>query len=104
MNKKWLIIIGAVLLVGLAVIMLRSKGLCPLSIKTGVSASAANYLAQARELENKGELLAAKEIYQKLAVEFAGSSEMANWQKKIEGLNIKLLFYFLDRLFWNLSQ
>lgn len=92
MNKKWVILIAAVLLTGLALIIFKFKGMGSLGMNTGVSGSAGAALAQARDLENKGELLAAKEAYQKLVNEFAGSSEMANWQKKIEELNIKLLF------------
>ncbi|MCX5711927.1 MAG: LysM peptidoglycan-binding domain-containing protein, partial [Candidatus Omnitrophica bacterium] len=37
-------------------------------------------------------LLDEKNIYQKLVSDFPGSNEAANWQKKSEDLNIKLLF------------
>ena len=49
-------------------------------------------LSQARQLEIKGELLEAKSIYQKLVNEFTESPEVANWQKRAEDINIKLLF------------
>ena len=49
-------------------------------------------LAQAKELEAKGQLLAAKNVYQELVNNFPGSADIMNWQKKAEDLNIKLLF------------
>lgn len=49
-------------------------------------------LNQARGFEGKGALLEAKNAYQGLIDNFGGSAEIANWQKKIEELNIKLLF------------
>jgi len=48
--------------------------------------------AQAKALEAKGQLLAAKGAYQELISNFPGSSEVMNWQKKAEDINIKLLF------------
>jgi len=49
-------------------------------------------LAQAKELEVKGQLLAAKNAYQELINNFPGSADIMNWQKRAEDLNIKLLF------------
>jgi len=54
--------------------------------------TAHSLLNQARQLEIKGELLEAKSIYQKLVNEFTESPEVANWQKRVEDINIKLLF------------
>ena len=47
---------------------------------------------QARMLEAKGNLLEAKLLYQKLVNDSPESSEVMDWQKKAEDLNIKLLF------------
>ncbi len=55
-------------------------------------ASAGSLLNEARKLEAKGDLLGAKEAYQKLVNDFVQSPEVANWQKKVEEINIKLLF------------
>jgi len=52
----------------------------------------ANLLAQAKGLEAGGNLLAAQAVYQKLISDFANSSEVMNWQRKVEEINIKLLF------------
>lgn len=47
---------------------------------------------EAKNLEAKGDLLAAKNTYQKLTTDYPNSSEVMNWQKKIESINMKLLF------------
>jgi len=54
--------------------------------------SVSSLLAQAKSLETGGSLLEAKEAYQKLVNNFSNSGEIMNWQKKVEFLNIKLLF------------
>lgn len=93
MNKKIVIIavLVAVLLLGIFVFLNCRRGPCPLAKgKGGVSLSA--LLNQAKDLQNKGDLLAARDAYARLLDEFTSSSEAANWQKKVEDLNIKLLF------------
>lgn len=97
MNKKILIIIiiAALALVA-AIFLFLKKGnfvsQAGVGIGTGMTASASSLLNQAKSLEAKGELLAAKETFQKLINDFPGSSEVMNWQKQAEDLNIKLLF------------
>lgn len=54
--------------------------------------SAANLALQARQFETKGNLLNAKLLYQKLVTDFPESPLVADWQKKAEEINIKLLF------------
>jgi lipoprotein-anchoring transpeptidase ErfK/SrfK len=49
-------------------------------------------LAQVKEAQGKGDLLNAKVAYQKLVSDFPNSQEVMNWQKKIDDINIKLLF------------
>lgn len=48
--------------------------------------------AKAADFLSKGDLFAAKSVYQQLINEFPNSPEVINWQKKIEEINIKLLF------------
>jgi lipoprotein-anchoring transpeptidase ErfK/SrfK len=43
-------------------------------------------------LEAKGSLIEARAIYQRLISEFTSAGEVMNWQKKLEDLNIKILF------------
>jgi len=56
----------------------------------GLSAQA--LLSQAKILQAKGDLVDAKAVYQKLVNDFSNSSEVTNWQKRIDALNIRLLF------------
>jgi lipoprotein-anchoring transpeptidase ErfK/SrfK len=57
---------------------------------TGLSLSSLH--AQAKEAEARGNLLTARSLYQQLMTDFANSSEVSSWQKKLDELNIKLLF------------
>jgi len=90
-NKKVIIIvlIAVFLIVGLFIIL--SKGGSG-GISDPGRASVSILLAQAKDADNKGNFLDEKNIYQKLVSDFPGSSEVANWQKKSEDLNIRLLF------------
>ncbi|MCX5709421.1 MAG: L,D-transpeptidase family protein [Candidatus Omnitrophica bacterium] len=93
MNKKILIIVAvcAAVLLGLFVFLKCGRGLCPLTKgKSGVSLS--GMLNQARDLQNKGDLLGSRDAYVKLLNEFTNSNDALNWQRKVEELNIKLLF------------
>ncbi|MDP2044147.1 MAG: L,D-transpeptidase family protein [Candidatus Omnitrophota bacterium] len=54
--------------------------------------SARSLLNQARQFEAKGSELEAKDVYQKLVNDFPESPDVAGWQKKVEDINIKLLF------------
>lgn len=63
-----------------------------LLLKQGRISSQASLLTQAKDWETKGGLLEAKGIYQRLINEFPNAGEIINWQKKIEDLNLKLLF------------
>jgi len=91
-NKKILAAIIALIITGvifLAFNLRRPARTCNAKAK-GVSASA--ILAQAKGQEIKNNLLEAKLLYQKLVDDFPGASEVVNWQKKSEEMNIKLLF------------
>jgi lipoprotein-anchoring transpeptidase ErfK/SrfK len=68
------------------------KASLPLRIDKGKVTSISGLANRAADLEAKGGLLEAKSLYQKLTDDFPNSSEIAHWQKKIEELNIKLLF------------
>ena len=91
MNKKILIIIPAVLILLIIFIGINlKKSGASLQIKS--SGSASSLLNQAKDFEAKSNLLEAKAIYQKLENDFPSSNEVMNWEKKIEEINIKLLF------------
>ena len=93
MNRKvlWIIIVAVIILSGFIIFNLKSG--CNFSPGIGrVNGSASALAVQAKELLAKGDLTAAKNVYLKLLNGFTNSSEAMNWQKKIEELNIKLLF------------
>ena len=66
--------------------------MAPLSKGKSKGSSVSSLVAAAKSLEMGGSLLEAKEAYQKLVNDFSNSGEVMNWQKKVESLNIKLLF------------
>jgi lipoprotein-anchoring transpeptidase ErfK/SrfK len=94
MIRRLLLVIAAFFLIGLAIVIsLKIKQSYIASrIKENKAISISNLTTQAQELKGKGNLLEAKAIYQKLINEFPNSVEIMNWQKKVEELNIKLLF------------
>lgn len=55
---------------------------------SGISA----LLTQVKALEDSGDVLAAKAVYQKLINDYPNRKEVAEWQKKIEQININILF------------
>ena len=56
------------------------------------SASITKLLGKAKEFESKGDISGVKGVYQQLVEDFPNSSEVMNWLKKIESINIKSLF------------
>ena len=93
MNKRVLVAIIAVgIILGGLMIFNVIKG-CSLGLGSGsMNTSASGLLNKAKGLMVKGDLLGARNIYLKLVNDFTNSSEVMNWQKKAEELNIKLLF------------
>ena len=54
--------------------------------------SISSLLSQARQFETKGSDSEAKVLYQRLINDFPEFSDVVDWQRKIEEINIKLLF------------
>ena len=92
MNKKILIIALSVIVVVAIFVTLGFRKTAGVIKPNKNHFTVHSLLNQARQLEIKGELLEAKSIYQKLVNEFTESPEVANWQKRVEDINIKLLF------------
>ena len=94
--RNRILIIGGIIVVIIAgfILLSMNKAQRPaLETKQGGSPlSQSALLAQAKELEAKGQLMAAKKAYQELVNNFSGSSDIMNWQKKTEDLGIRLLF------------
>ena len=92
MDKKKLIIIAGIFILVVIIMVFNTKKIkAPLS-QGFASSGSSSLISQAKELEKNNELLNAKTMYIKLVNEFPSSGEIMNWQKKIENLNIKLLF------------
>lgn len=90
-KKLWLMVAGGIVLIAAVLIFTFKKDTLNMpSFKEGASAS--GLLNEAKELEARGDLVNARNAYQKLINEFTSSSEIMNWQKKVENYNIKLLF------------
>ncbi|MDD2680178.1 MAG: L,D-transpeptidase family protein, partial [Candidatus Omnitrophica bacterium] len=93
MNKKVLLAAGVVAIVLiLALSFAVKKGKNHFARQASGGASAQAFLNEARALQAKGDLSGAKAAYQRLVNDFPNSSDVMNWQKKIDDLNIRLLF------------
>ncbi len=88
------IIIAAMVITGIVFIFGRKKTgkRVARAPRPQAAVSARSLSNQAHQLEAKGSLLEAKLLYQKLINDFPQSSEVMDWQKRTEEINIKLLF------------
>jgi lipoprotein-anchoring transpeptidase ErfK/SrfK len=89
-NKKLMLIIiaaAAVIVLAAAVFYMKRSG-APVAATGETSALS----AEAKKSEENGNVLSARTAYQKLINDYPNSREVANWQKKFEDLNIRLLF------------
>ena len=62
---------------------------CAVSSIGSPNVSAGALLNEAKTLEAKNDILGARNIYQNLVGQFVNSSEIMNWQKKLDDLNRK---------------
>ncbi|MFA5117843.1 MAG: L,D-transpeptidase family protein [Candidatus Omnitrophota bacterium] len=93
MKKILLIVIPLIFIVSVFFLLLKMNGRnMPQQMAGGAGGSVSSLVAQAKEFEAQGKLLEAKSAYAKLTEEFSSSRDMFSWQKKLEELNIKLLF------------
>lgn len=94
MNKRLLISAGVVLIILIlfAILVISKFNLSRQQTKGKKLPSLSSLTTQATDFLSQGNLLQAKYVYQQLISEFPSSPEIMNWQKKIEGINIKLLF------------
>jgi lipoprotein-anchoring transpeptidase ErfK/SrfK len=93
-NKKLLIIIPTLIALVIAGALVLNIKKCRISLPVAGSnlSQAAPLINQVKELEAKGNLVEARSVYQKLVSDFSNSPEVMSWQKRLEELNIKLLF------------
>jgi lipoprotein-anchoring transpeptidase ErfK/SrfK len=91
-NKRLMLVIAAILVLFVLIFLIVRKINIPLHVKDGKITSASGLFAQAEDSLKKGDLQSAKSFYQQLVSEFPNSNNIMNWQKKLEDVNIKLLF------------
>jgi len=91
-NKRLLLGIASILVLIVFVFLIIKKINLPLHIKAGKITYSAALSAKALDFLKKGNLWEAMSLYQRLINEFPNSTDIMNWQKKIEEINIKLLF------------
>jgi lipoprotein-anchoring transpeptidase ErfK/SrfK len=89
-DKKTIIIAGiaAFAFGGLAVWKI-SSGTCPFASRPGGESA---QTAVARDRESQGDIAGARAEYQRLINESPNSRDVMSWQKKMQDLNMKLLF------------
>ncbi|MDO8661755.1 MAG: L,D-transpeptidase family protein [Candidatus Omnitrophota bacterium] len=93
MNKKILLTAGIILIILILIISFSlKKGKTSFAEGKTAVLNAQSLLNQARDLQTKGDLLGLAALYQKLVSDFPNSAEVMNWQKKIDDINIRLLF------------
>jgi len=87
-------LVAAVLIVAGAMLAMGKKS-AP-GISGGSSSSVQELYAQAVALEEKNELLKARENYQKIMSDYPDFKEIANVQKKLESANLKIIFSAIE--------
>ncbi len=92
MNRRLVLGIIIILIAAVISVALIKKINCPCQIKTGRFTSASSLSTKAVAFLNKGNLFAAKSMYQQMINDFPNSRQVINWQKKVEEINIRLLF------------
>lgn len=93
--KNRIIIIGGVILIivaGLIIVNIKWPVASEPKKTNSAEAPISELLAKAKSVEAKGSLLDIKNAYQELINNFPSSNDVMNWQKKVEDINIKLLF------------
>lgn len=93
-NRVFLIITAIVIIVILAVFIAVNKfsGPSAMAVNPQENKSIQALQAELQNLQKKGDLLAQKAIYQKLINDFPGNKDVGPWQKKLEEVNIKIIF------------
>lgn len=91
MSKRILIAILIVIITAVFFVFLGVKKIAGVACRPN-QMPVHSLLNRARQFETKGSDLEAKNVYQKLVNDFPGSPDVAGWQKRIEDINIKLLF------------
>ena len=89
-----IIFIAIILAIGAVVLFLRSRDNSRNDNDIAIDnpAELQKSLSETKSAEEKQDFLAARDIYKKLITDFPESTNIVNWQKKLEDFNLKLLF------------
>jgi LysM repeat protein len=93
-NKRLIIVAGIVVVaLGAFAVLKISSGTCPFFARsTKLSGPVSAESANARDREAQGDIAGARQEYQRLINELPNFREVLAWQKKVQELNLKLLF------------
>lgn len=96
MRTRILVVIGLLILAaGLGVFLFLRRSPPALSEnkeETAAAVSEQNILADIPALEQKADIIGLKAVYQKLISDFPNSKDAGAWQKKLDEINLKLIF------------
>ena len=92
MKRLFLIFVSLVSVLIVIMVILVIKQPKKTIIYSESKGSLEKFLKEAKEFEDKSDLVSAKAIYHKLITEFPNSNQIIQWQRKIEEINMKLLF------------
>lgn len=87
-----IVIIILVLILGVIIMNLTKRFPARQGAKDNKMSSFTELAAQAKDLEAKGDISAARSAYKELINNCSSSNEVMDWQKKVDGLNIKSIF------------
>ncbi|MFH1398240.1 MAG: L,D-transpeptidase family protein [Candidatus Omnitrophota bacterium] len=94
MKKILLIIIPLIIILAILIFMNTPKP--PVfqlkKNENAIISSSSGFFARVKDAQTKGSLQDARQAYQKLISDLPNSKDVLDWQKKVEELNIKLLF------------
>jgi len=93
-TKKLVLLLGAIILISFAVLFIVFKKNTCTILKPAIDSPSSIFVSlnKAKDLQSKGDLTGARDVYKQLVNDFPNSGEVMNWLKKIEDINIKLLF------------
>lgn len=92
MNKRILVISGIILVSLILIASFAFKKAGSSLVEKNEARGAQVLLNEVKTLQSKGDLSQAKSVYQKLVNDFSNSNSVMDWQKKIDDINIRLLF------------
>jgi lipoprotein-anchoring transpeptidase ErfK/SrfK len=92
MSRKWIVIVAAAAVCCVFAVLLVRFFTARGAVRPAQVAGAPAIPADLRALEDSGDLVAAKAAYQKLVADYPNRKEVADWQRRAEALNIKIIF------------